>query len=135
MGEVTEFKYLGTLLYKHRSMEDVRQREMSSYMREKEMNSRQVTSALESYERKKCDYGSKKWQEKHHYPLNSVICIKDIDMAYSTTILHQDSGITIGKFNMCVCFVEMGQGGSNENVYKRPGVGVTAKWVVKWLKW
>ncbi len=52
MEEVNEFKYLGTILCKHGSME--------GEIRERTVKGRQVMGALESYERKKCKHGSKK---------------------------------------------------------------------------
>ncbi len=56
MEEVNEFKYFGTILCKHGSME--------GEMRERTVKGRRVMSALESYERKKCKHGSKKGNKK-----------------------------------------------------------------------
>ncbi len=56
MEEVNEFKYLGTILCKHGSME--------GEIRKRTVNGRQVMGALESYERKKCKHGSKKGNKK-----------------------------------------------------------------------
>ncbi len=56
MEEVNEFKYLGTILCKHGRME--------GEIRERTVKGRQVMGALESYERKKYNHGSKKLNKK-----------------------------------------------------------------------
>ncbi len=56
MEEVNEFKYLGTILCKHGSME--------GEIRERTVKGRQVMGALDSYERKKCKHGGKTGNKK-----------------------------------------------------------------------
>ncbi len=56
MEEVNEFKYLGTILCKHGSME--------GEIRERTVKDRQVMGALESHERKTSNHGSKKGYKK-----------------------------------------------------------------------
>ncbi len=56
MEEVKEFKYLGTILCEHGSME--------AEIRERTVKGRQVMGALESHERKKCKHGGKKGHQK-----------------------------------------------------------------------
>ncbi len=56
MEEVNEFKYLGTILCKHESME----REIS----EKTVKGKQVIGALEGYEKKEWKHGGKKGTKK-----------------------------------------------------------------------
>ncbi len=56
MEEVNEYKYLGTILCKHGSME--------GEIRERTIMGRQVMGALESHERKLCKHGSKKRLKK-----------------------------------------------------------------------
>ncbi len=51
MEEVNEFKYLGTILCKHGSME--------GEIRVRTVKGRQVMGAMESYDGKKCKHGSK----------------------------------------------------------------------------
>ncbi len=56
MEEMNKFKYLGTVLCKHGSM--------VGEIRERTVKGRQVMGALESYERKKCNRGSKTGNQK-----------------------------------------------------------------------
>ncbi len=56
MEEVNKFKYLGTILCKHGSME--------SEIRERTVKGRQVGCIGESYEREKCKHGNEKGNKK-----------------------------------------------------------------------
>lgn len=56
MGELNEFKHLGTILCKYGSME--------GEITERTVKGRQVMSALESDERRKCKHGGKKGSKK-----------------------------------------------------------------------
>ncbi len=47
---------------------------------------------MESYERKKCKHGSKKWNKEQCYSPDTVICLRDMDMEFCTAVTNKSSG-------------------------------------------
>lgn len=79
MEEVTEFKYLGSVLYTHGGMEG-------------EMKSRQVGSALVRVMIGRCVSMEIKKGIRNSIILPTVICIRNMDMVCSTATKNKYSG-------------------------------------------
>ncbi len=85
MEEVNEFKYLGTMLCKHGSME--------GEIRERTVKGRQVMNALERIMKGgSVSMVVKKGNKEQCYSPDTVICLRDMDMECSTAVTNKSSG-------------------------------------------
>ncbi len=80
MEEVNEFKYLGSILCKHGNME--------GEIRERTVKGRQVMGALERVTKGRNLRMLVKRGMRKCYPLDAVICLRDMDMECSTAITN-----------------------------------------------
>lgn len=73
--EVSEFKYLGTILCKDGNIK--------GEVRERAVKGTDSRCGWREYEREKCEHGEKERHKEQYYPANFVICIRDVDMGCS----------------------------------------------------
>lgn len=57
------------------------------------MNDRQIKGILDRYERKKCEDGGSEEYKIQNYPHNFVVCIRYMNMEFSTVITYTQSEI------------------------------------------